>query len=488
MNMNKGLTLALIGILLLTAISVVAISVNAEDKHTVIIGCKNLRPMNRVIRMHGGEIIRINTESKTIVAKVAARQIPRMERHRIINFIEYDKTYTISSQTMPYGVDKIDADQVHPEYTGEGVKVGIMDSGIDYNHPDLDDNYGGGYDFVNDDNDPMDDEGHGTHCAGIVAAEDNSIGTIGVAPDAELYAIKIMDVNGDAYTSDIISGLEWAIDNDIDIVSLSFGADYGSSSLQTALNTAYNNGLVIVAAAGNDGSFFGTDDTIDYPARYTSAIAVGATDSNNIRASWSSTGSTLELMAPGVSIYSTTMSNSYGTKSGTSQATPHVAGVAALMLSKDPSLTNVEIRGILQDTADDLGEAGKDNKYGYGLVDAEESVDTVEGSTPSSMHVHSIDMWFTSQSRKYTVYAKVKVVDDNEGAVEGASVSLELSDPNNKKTYFSGSTDADGFVTFSKGPTRRKGTYTATVTNVVKTDWAYTNGDNLETTENDYVR
>ena len=484
--MNKALTLIMTATILLTAISVLAYSANAEDDQTVIIGFSG-RINTRLLRRYGADIDGINKGSSTVIAQMTARQAARLERNRKIDYVEFDKTYELSTQTMPWGVDKIDADLVHSEFTGAGVKVGIMDSGIDYNHPDLDDNYAGGYDFVNDDSDPMDDEGHGTHCAGIVAAEDNDIGGVGVAPDAELYALKIMDSNGDAYVSDIITGLEWAVNNELDIVSLSFGADYGSTSLQTACNAAYNSGLIIVAAAGNDGTFFGSGDTVDYPARYSSVIAVGAVDSYNVRPSWSSTGSTLELVAPGVSIYSTMMGDTYGTESGTSQATPHVVGVAALVLEKNSTLTNVEVRELMQDTADDLDVAGKDNKYGYGLVDAEESVDDVELFVPTELHIASIDMWFTSESRKYTIYAKIKIVDSEGVAVNGVTVSVELNDPNNKKTTFEGDTDADGFVTFSKGPTRRKGTYVATGTEVVKTFCDYDSLSNVESSDNSYV-
>jgi subtilisin/minor extracellular protease Epr len=188
--------------------------------------------------------------------------------------------------------------------------VAILDTGIDYEHSDLNDNYIGGYDFANNDLEPMDDNGHGTHCAGIVAAEDNEGGVVGVAPEADLYAVKVLDSVGNGYM--------------MDVISMSFGSNLGSTSLETACDNAYSSGVLVVAAAGNDGNPSGEGDNVDYPARCDSVIAVAATDSNDNRAIWSSTGPDVELAAPGVSIYSTYLGGGYATMSGTSMACPHV--------------------------------------------------------------------------------------------------------------------------------------------------------------------
>jgi subtilisin family serine protease len=249
---------------------------------------------------------------------------------------------------------------------GSGVNVAIIDTGIDYTHSDLDANFGTllGYDFVNDDSEPMDDNGHGTHCAGIVAAEDNGEGVVGVAPGAHLYAVKVLDSGGSGYGSDVIAGIQWSVTNNMDVISMSLGSDFGSISLKTACDNAYySSGVLLVAAAGNDGNPPGKGDNVDYPAGYDSVIAVAATDRSDNRASFSSTGSAVELAAPGVSIYSTWRNGGYATKSGTSMACPHVAGTAALVIG--------DVRQRLRDTADDLGPTGFDTKYGYGLVDAD---------------------------------------------------------------------------------------------------------------------
>ncbi|MDI6892154.1 MAG: S8 family serine peptidase [Actinomycetota bacterium] len=271
--------------------------------------------------------------------------------------------------------------------------MAIIDTGIDYTHPDLNDNYKGGIDYVSDDLDPKDDNGHGTHCAGIVAAEDNTEGVVGVAPEASLYAVKVLDRFGSGWLSDVIAGIDWSVGNDMDVASMSLGTSTYSASLKTACDNAYNAGLVLVAAAGNSGDGNPATAEYSYPAAYDSVIAVGATDSTDVAPSWSNSGPYLELAAPGVSIYSTlptyrvtltrTYGYNYGTLSGTSMACPHVTGTAALVIASDPTLTNVDVRSRLQTTADDLGPAGWDSVYGYGLVDADEAAPGEDVTPPT---------------------------------------------------------------------------------------------------------
>lgn len=286
------------------------------------------------------------------------------------------------AQTLPWGVNKIDADLAWPVSVGLNTKVAVIDTGIDNDHPDLVANIKGGVNFVAirgriDPNKWDDDNGHGTHVAGITAAVNNSIGVIGTATSANLYAVKVLNRNGSGYLSDVIAGINWAVNNGMDVINMSLGTNSDIQSLHDAVDNAYNSGVVVVAAAGNDGDT-SVDNDVDYPARYSSVIAVAATNSSNVRASWSSDGPEVELAAPGVSIFSTYKGNSYATLSGTSMASPHVAGTAALILANNPTFTPAEVRTILHNTADDLGAAGIDNYYGYGLVDAEESVTGVQ--------------------------------------------------------------------------------------------------------------
>ncbi|MHC4781374.1 MAG: S8 family peptidase, partial [Planctomycetota bacterium] len=280
-----------------------------------------------------------------------------------------------------WGVARIDSGSAHGAgNTGGGVKVAIMDTGIDYTHPDLDGNYAGGYDFVNDDGDPMDDHGHGTHVAGITAAEANGEGVIGVAPTALIYGVKVLDSGGSGSFGDIIAALDWAVQNGMQVANLSLGStrDPGSA-VEAAFANANAAGLVIVAAAGNSGNAGGKGNKVEYPARYASVIAVAATDSNDVRASFSSTGDTVELAAPGLYVNSAALGGGYVVKSGTSMAAPHVAGTAALVIAagavdlNSNGRINDEVRQKLVDTADDLGDAGRDQWYGWGLVDAAEA-------------------------------------------------------------------------------------------------------------------
>ena len=359
-----------------------------NDKTPVIIGFKD-KPTQAdkdAIRGHGGEIKYQYTIINAIAAGLPLQAIEAVRKNPNVEYIELDGKVQASEQVLPWGIDRIDAELVHPSNKGTGVRVAIIDTGIDYTHPDLDGNYKGGYNFVSGNDKPMDDSGHGTHVAGIVAAEDNGIGVVGVAPEASLYAVKVLDSSGSGTFSNVIAGIDWSVRNGMQIISMSLGANSGSTALQDAVDSAYNAGIVIVAAAGNDGNYAGTTDTVDYPARYDSVIAVAATDSSDSRAIWynsipitgSSTGPQVELSAPGASIYSTVPTGACGLcdpsgyryLSGTSMATPHVTGTAALIIASNPELTNVEIRWLLRNTSRDLGLGGRDELYGFGLINA----------------------------------------------------------------------------------------------------------------------
>jgi subtilisin len=301
-----------------------------------------------------------------------------------------------------WGVTRIGAGTVHNGGNrGAGVKLAIVDSGINYEHPDLDDNYAGGYDFVQGDEYPMDVYGHGTHVAGTACAEDNgngvdddtaTFGVVGVAPACDLYALRVLDDNGYGYSSDLIAAMQWAVKNGIQVANLSLGWDLNpGDTVKAAFDNAEAAGLVIVAAACNNGNRPGKGDNVCYPALYDSVIAVAATDANDRRASFSSTGDQVELAAPGVSVFSTWNDDTgyydpqpvcrpesdpqecYKYGSGTSMASPHVAGTAALILAAHPDWTNDDVRTQLQATADNLGTTGWDPLYGFGLVDAAEA-------------------------------------------------------------------------------------------------------------------
>lgn len=241
-----------------------------------------------------------------------------------------------------------------------------MDTGIDLAHPDLVANIKGGHNTIKPRKSPADDNDHGTHVAGIIAAVNDNIGVMGVAPQAELYAVKVLSADGSGYLSDIIEGLEWCITNNMQVINMSLGTPMKVQSFHDAVIKVYNAGIVMVAAAGNSGP---GDNAVEYPAKYEEVIAVSATGDNDSIASFTSRGPEIELAAPSVGIYSTYTGGGYKTLSGTSMAAPHVTGTAALVIKR--GIKGIQnIRSELQTTADKIGTS---ELYGYGLVDAEEA-------------------------------------------------------------------------------------------------------------------
>ncbi len=268
-------------------------------------------------------------------------------------------------QTLPWGVDKIGAPLVHPTNKGTGVKIAILDTGVDLTHPDL--KIASQVTFVAGATSAQDDHGHGTMVAGIIGALDNDFGVIGVAPEAQVYAVKVLGSNGSGYIGDIINGLQWAVDNGMQVVNMSFGGGVWPQAGEQALNYACNAGIVLVAGAGNLGTADGAGDNIGYPARYNAVMAVGAVDEQLNRLGNSSTGYTLESVAPGSNIFTTALGGGYGLVGNTSAAAAHVSGAAALLI-KAGVTNNLEVRRRLRDTALDLGSRGWDPQYGKGLI------------------------------------------------------------------------------------------------------------------------
>jgi thermitase len=246
------------------------------------------------------------------------------------------------------------------------VKVAIIDTGVDYNHPDLAGGVIKGYDYVDNDWDPMDRNNHGTHCAGIAAATtNNSTGIAGMAPNVYIYAVRVLDANGSGSLDDVANGIYHAVDNGVKVVSLSLGGPSGATSLQNAVSYAASKGVVVVAAAGNENT-----SAPSYPAYYSSAIAVAATDRNDNRASFSNYGSWVDVAAPGVDIASTVRNGGYQYMSGTSMATPLVAGIAGLLASQGRSASN--IRAAIENTADYVPGTG--SYWSKGRVNAADAV------------------------------------------------------------------------------------------------------------------
>lgn len=261
------------------------------------------------------------------------------------------------------------------------VTIAVLDTGINAAQEDLKNSIVPGYDFVNNDLNTTDGQGHGTHVSGIAAAVvNNGVGIAGIAGGSKIMPVKVLDDSGSGSISNIILGIKYAVDHGAQVISMSLGGSGTSSAMQDAINYATNHGVEVVAASGNE------NGPIDLPGNCQNVITVGAIDSNLQKASYSNYGPELDVMAPGSQIYSTYIGgpSSYTTMSGTSMATPFVSGVVALIKAANPSLAPAAITNILQQTATDLGNPGFDNNYGYGLVNADKAVSMALNGTSSS--------------------------------------------------------------------------------------------------------
>jgi len=359
----------------------------------------------------GGQISHEYSLVSAIAAEIPEKALAGLAHNPRVLTVEEDVEVQATALVLDnedvatWSIANIKAKPVHDGgNTGVDVKVGIIDSGVSLSHPDL--NVLGGKDFVDNDDIPDDVYGHGTHVAGTVCGSVNGVGVLGVAPDCDLYSLRVLNDAGSGYTSDILAAVEWAVTNNLDVINLSLGSSRDPGTTAHAVyDAAYDSGLLIVAAAGNSGRSNGKGTNTIYPANYSSVIAVAATDSTDDRAYFSSTGDNVEIAAPGHSVFSSwnnstshydpqpecvTPVECYKLGSGTSMASPQVAGVAALIIAagvadqNGDGNVNDEVRAILQSTATDLGSAGKDPLYGYGLVDASEAVASVVPSGPQA--------------------------------------------------------------------------------------------------------
>jgi len=305
-------------------------------------------------------------KGKFVYAELSNNERNSFKKNSDVLYIEED--FEVKSNTSEdeaeaqestlWNIDAIKADSAHTEnITGSGVKIAVMDSGIDVYSEVIPK---GGVDLVDPTEGYGDDmTGHGTGVAGIIGAPMDDSGIIGVAPDAEIYNVKVLDSSNSANVSRIIEGLDWCIENDMDIINMSFGTDNYSRALDEKIAEVEQAGILMVSSAGNG-------ENIQYPAKFDSVIAVGSVDSSMEKATASATGEELELVAPGENVMSTMLIGGYGAQSGTSMAAPHITGAAALLLSKDLTKSSDFIRELLSATANDLGD---DNLYGNGIVD-----------------------------------------------------------------------------------------------------------------------
>ena len=270
---------------------------------------------------------------------------------------------------LQYGLINIHAPQGWDLSTGSSsVSIAIVDTGVDLNHLDLAGKLVAGYDFVNNDANPQDDNGHGTHVAGIAAAStNNALGIAGITWGARIMPVKVLNASGEGTYANTATGVIWAVDHGAQVINLSLGGTGPSSVLEDAINYAHSKGAVIVAAAGNGGKNF-----VFYPARYPNVIAVARTDSSN---NWdgSNYGPEVDLAAPGTSIYSTVIGG-YDYKSGSSMATGFVSGLAAILKGVSNGTSPDTIESQMESTALDIEFAGWDEYTGAGLIQMDAAI------------------------------------------------------------------------------------------------------------------
>lgn len=356
----KKLILAILFMVLVMMIVPTALAENEDDtQYRLIVMVKEGVDRSSVFKNDDVQVDLGIINGAAIMANPG--RIKALSKDKNVISVETDMLATTSDYTpykrLSWGVNRIDADMVWNHETivgdvttkdgatGTGIHVAILDTGIDSDHPDLKNldktnsinfvpptNRAGRVTGTTDPTKWDDDNGHGTHCAGIVAGNEANTnnGMIGVAPEATLHAVKVLDSRGSGQYSWIIAGIDWCVNNDIHVISMSLSGSTSTLDLKTACDNAYEAGINIVAAAGNSGKY-----SVEYPASYDSVISVVAVDRYDKPASFNSWNEYVEIAAPGVDIYSTWNDGKYKTISGTSMACPHVAGIIALMIESE---------------------------------------------------------------------------------------------------------------------------------------------------------
>lgn len=333
--------------------------------------------MNLAVSQEGGTVRRSSAKHRMISADLSKAALIKLRLSKDVEFIEIDPKRYLLVESTPYGISMVQADQVSDSLTGD-MTVCVTDTGYSLGHEDLptngitgDDNDGNGNDSGNW---FEDGHGHGTHVSGTIAAlGNNDLGVIGVNPGGNLniHMVKVFDSSGLwAYGSDLAIAVDQCAASGAKVISMSLGGGLPSAVEEAAFENAAANGILSIAAAGNSGN-----SILSYPASYDSVMSVAAVDSNGDRASFSQFNEQVEISAPGVGVLSTLPGNTYAAWDGTSMATPHVAGVAALVWSHYPTCTRAEIRQAINKSAEDRGSELRDDLYGNGIIKAKDMFD-----------------------------------------------------------------------------------------------------------------
>jgi subtilisin family serine protease/flagellar hook assembly protein FlgD len=351
---------------------------------------KNVEKFLEKKEVKNKKVKKLKSSKNLIVMQLKSNEVQEIQNLSEVEFIEEDSLVELTSkgevdknqpdvknmkkneENITWGMKEIGLDfALNKKFDGKKIKIAVIDTGIS-NHPDL--KVSGGVTYVEGTTSFKDDNGHGTHVAGTIAALHNKIGVVGAASKSDIYAVKVLNKNGSGSISQVIQGIEWAIENQMNIISMSLGSTQYSRALHEVIIDANKNGILVIAAAGNSGN---RENSLLYPAQYPEVLSVGATDKNHSRANFSSTGPELDVVAPGVDILSTTSDGEYGVLSGTSMATPHVTGAAATIWSQDSNLTNEDVIHKLIQTATPLGEQ---NEYGHGIINLAKALGIIDYS------------------------------------------------------------------------------------------------------------
>lgn len=390
-----------------------------------------------LLKKYQTDIIHTYQSIPAVTVEIDPNVIDKLLQEPQIKDLQKDQLAQVQSQSIGWAHDRMNLGKRVPiDTTGKGIKIAVVDTGIDYEHPDL--KIAGGkcvLDSLFLDNPCLnsykDDNGHGTHVAGIIAAQNNDYGVLGTAPDALIYGVKALDSQGYGTTSSILAGLDWAIQNKMDIINLSLTTPDNDPLMEQLIKKAYNQGILVVAAAGNEDHITGREENVLYPAKYSEVIGVSALGKTNNLIPTSSVGKEIELTAPGGSILSTVpvAFDTYGTKdgygmmSGTSMAAPHVSAMAALYMEKFPMLNHVQIRELLRTNSLDLGSKGRDTKFGYGVIQADVTAEVTTSVTVGAKSNGTVNIEITKlpkDSSSYNLYRFDKKIISN-----GTDVKIE---------------------------------------------------------------
>jgi minor extracellular protease Epr len=393
LRLTLGLTVAVL--CLITTLFFPTVVGNYTTTTQEVIICFTNTPDLQLLAKYNVTVLEIFSIIPAVHAIVPSNVVTQLEKNPAIECITENSPTQITgtiiedySNWPEWPLQLIEAPTAWTESNGTGIKIAILDTGI---APINDLSFHVGYNYVNRNNNTLDQNGHGTMIASLIATQHTSpTGLKGVAPEVELYAVKVLNDQGRGSISQAISGIDWAVRNGMQVISMSWGStSSGSLSLERAIDAAYNSGVLLVAAAGNDGAT--ASSGVAYPARYDSVIAVSAISEYKNKLGFSSFGPEVELTAPGENIWAIGPNNKIWSGNGTSFAVPYVTGAAALIWAKNNSLTNTDVRNILWQTATNLQSDGRDTYFGYGLINATaaiyaqpQNISTLEASPNTS--------------------------------------------------------------------------------------------------------